>query len=259
MGNFEKLSVLVIVVIIVMILVVALYTWTDGSTDTATISPPSKEVAALPLVTPAAKTTFQIPPLPAGTTTSGTGPLGTIPGTPPLSTVTKASGFGLPPLPVVSGANAPSTPPAPVKPVERVEPTSYAVASGDNATKIVKRQMPGMSTYKALAALERANPGVDINVLRVGQKLTIPGRTGDATADAAPVKSSSTTKASVAPAGSGLKPGTVYVTHRGDTLPGISKRTYGTTERWHEIWLANYAALEDPSMLATGTRLRLPD
>ena len=30
MGNFEKLSVLVIVVIIVMILVVALYTWTDN-------------------------------------------------------------------------------------------------------------------------------------------------------------------------------------------------------------------------------------
>ena len=32
MGNFEKLSVLVIVVIIVMILVVALYTW-SGSTE----------------------------------------------------------------------------------------------------------------------------------------------------------------------------------------------------------------------------------
>ena len=35
MGNFEKLSVLVIVVIIVMILVVALYTWTDNPDQTS--------------------------------------------------------------------------------------------------------------------------------------------------------------------------------------------------------------------------------
>ena len=40
MGNFEKLSVLVIVVIIVMILVVALYTWQDNGDESTTLNAP---------------------------------------------------------------------------------------------------------------------------------------------------------------------------------------------------------------------------
>jgi nucleoid-associated protein YgaU len=58
MGNFEKLSVLVIVVIIVMILVVALYTWTDDP-DGASADPvlqtavePQEEASQWPVIFP---------------------------------------------------------------------------------------------------------------------------------------------------------------------------------------------------------------
>jgi LysM repeat protein len=258
MGNFEKLSVLVIVVIIVMILVVALYTWTDGSTDTATKDAPTKsEVAAAPLpAAPPAAKPLAVFPIPSPTpSASGTG-TGAIPPLPPLvkpSSPLDANVIGPAPLP-------PAIAPVAEKPAESVESKTYEVASGDNATKIVKRQMSGVALSKGLAALEKANPGVDLNVLRVGQKLVIPGKGAEGDVAIAPAsKESKAAGAKETVKAEGLKPGAIYVTHRGDTLPAISKRAYGTTDRWHEIWLANYSTLEDPSMVPAGTRLRIPN
>jgi nucleoid-associated protein YgaU len=63
---------------------------------------------------------------------------------------------------------------------------------------------------------------------------------------------SGTTSTSIAPGGS-------YTTKKGDTLASISRRAYGKTERWQDIWLANYDALgDDVDKPAAGIRLKIP-
>lgn len=257
MGNFEKLSVLVIVVIIVMILVVALYTWTgdSASPDTATKDAPAKTTELVKV--DKSTNVFPIPPTPSPATIPPLPPI-LKPGETGMTTgTTGTSGVVVPPLNVVPGA-------VPVDPkktavAERTE-KSYEVASGDNATRIIRHEMAGTSIKSGLAMLEKANPGVDLNMLHVGQKLVIPGKSAEIEAVATPGGKEGTTASVKEKAGvEGLKPGSVYVTRRGDTLPALSKRAYGTTDRWHEIWLANYSTLEDPSAVPAGTRLRLPN
>jgi nucleoid-associated protein YgaU len=219
MGNFEKLSVLVIVVIIVMILVVALYTWTDSPADAtmaggAGLQDPLAEIAPPPIDPPA--------PAPEKPT------LIVKPEVPPSPTP--------PPAP-------PPTPPAEERPVAR----EHVIAAGDTLEKISKRHY---GTIRHVGALERANPGVDPMRLRLGQKLVVPEISG--TAPSAP--SGERVASGAGPA----SPGGVYTVRRGDSLPEISRRAYGKIDRWHEIWLANFERIDDPDRLASGTRLSLP-
>ena len=43
----------------------------------------------------------------------------------------------------------------------------------------------------------------------------------------------------------------------GDSLPAISRRYFGTEERWREIFADNSDSLKDPELLPIGTRLRI--
>src|SRR5207247_823113 len=118
MGNFEKLSVLVIVVIIVMILVVALYTWTD-SPDAA-----AKD-AATPVASGTALKDSRTVIIPA-------------PQPPPLTPSMGDDKFlpGVAPAPSPFAA-LPQVPPVPVPPPEpaKVEPKVHEVVSGDTLGK----------------------------------------------------------------------------------------------------------------------------
>lgn len=49
-----------------------------------------------------------------------------------------------------------------------------------------------------------------------------------------------------------------YTVRRGDTLSSISRRVYGTPDRWSEIYAANADRIPDPSNLEEGTELRIP-
>jgi nucleoid-associated protein YgaU len=49
-----------------------------------------------------------------------------------------------------------------------------------------------------------------------------------------------------------------HVVVEGDTLSRISRRYYGTTERWKEIFEANRAVVSDPARLPRGSSLRIP-
>jgi nucleoid-associated protein YgaU len=226
MGNFEKLSVLVIVVIIVMILVVALVTWTDGPPDggadaTMMTSGPALDPVS-DLINPRPEPRVEPRPI-------------VIPPNPE------------PPAPAPTPEPAPAPPPAPapeVKPVAR----EHVVASGDTLEKISKKHY---GTARHIVAIEKANPGVDPMRLRIGQKLAIPEVSGTS-----PSPSPGGTK--VASGGSGAKPGEVYTVRRGDSLPEIARRAYGKIDRWHEIWLENFERIDDPDRLKAGTRLNLP-
>ena len=252
MGNFEKLSVLVIVVIIVMILVVALYQWTGDPESTAAKDSTAAAMGDAPKSTAAKSNEIVIPPLKNAAlvdrTTTGPG---------------MDAGIVLPaptpspfPTPVV-GTNPIGGTPLDVarEPAKPAEPKTHEVASGDNLTKIAKKYYGAKST-RGIALIRTANSLTDESMLRVGQKLVIPDLKEDGkTAVVAGGKTAIV--ASVEPVVS-LKPGSVYTVKTGDTLPRISKRAYGTADKWHEIWLANFNVIDDPEKVSPGTRLKLP-
>lgn len=266
MGNFERLSVLVIVVIIVLIVVIALVQLTEGNEATA----PTNDGTQTSLVSPNDGN---------GGTNGGAGMNGngvSIPPTPrPLVT---------PPTPqppdnkkgpisirdIVGGdpfaPPAPPAPPAPTPKPEEVaakeEPKVHVVQPGETIAKIARIYFPKAVT-KGTDAILKANPDVDPSRMKVGAKLTIPVLEGTPMAAVAATTTSSSGAAAVRPqsgtTSTSIAPGGTYTTKKGDTLASISRRAYGKTERWQDIWLANYDALgDDVDKPAAGIRLKIP-
>ena len=103
-----------------------------------------------------------------------------------------------------------------VKPVKPVEPEStvYVVQSGDYLAKISKK------FNVTIAAIKKFNPSIKKDVVRVGQKLKIPGKH-----DVAPVEQQ-LQKAKPAPAAKAYKPyagaTSEYTVKSGDTLGAIA-------------------------------------
>jgi nucleoid-associated protein YgaU len=50
-----------------------------------------------------------------------------------------------------------------------------------------------------------------------------------------------------------------YIVRKGDTLSKISKRYYGTSNKWYRIYEANRDVLENPDMLKPGLKLHIPN
>jgi len=50
-----------------------------------------------------------------------------------------------------------------------------------------------------------------------------------------------------------------YIVRKGDTLSKISKRYYGSPNRWYKIYEANRDVLDNPDMLRLGMKLRIPN
>ncbi len=273
MGNFEKLSVLVIVVIIVMILVVALYTWTDNpdssgaaATDVAKAEQPAamddmvkspfppasaSAVAPGPGVKPVDPKAPKTPLAPEGKGVTAKDVLGVGPVAPPSMAIpgTEPARDGL------AGATGAD------------EPKIHVVASGETLSKIAKTYL-GSSGPRAIDAIAKANPGLDVNLIRPGMKLTIPSAKDLPAAAPKAVASEGKegkasdgerkTVASKARSGSSIKPGEIYTVRAGDKLPDISRRAFGSSEHWHLIWLENFTAIGDPDVLPAGTRLKIP-
>lgn len=263
MGNFERLSVLVIVVIIVLIVVIALVQLTEGNEATS----PTNDATQTSLVGPADGNGGQN----GGAGMNGNGV--SIPATPrPPVTPTPPEKKPLSLDDLMKGQpSAPPAPPAPpvvdskVEPLAaKEEPKVHVVQPGETIAKIAKVYFPKAVT-KGTDAILKANPDVDPSRMRVGAKLTIPVLEGTPMAAiVAPTTTSSSSGSAAARPQSGttsgsIAPGGSYTTKKGDTLASISRRAYGKTERWQDIWLANYDALgDDVDKPAAGIRLKIP-
>lgn len=74
----------------------------------------------------------------------------------------------------------------------------------------------------------------------------------------------SRTSRTVTPADESLGPtggggsGKTYVVKKGDTLSAISRRMYGNSSRYKDIWNANKSRIKDPNKLTIGQRLIIP-
>ncbi len=118
----------------------------------------------------------------------------------------------------------------------------YVVRKGDTLAAISKRCYGREDQWHHLA---RANPGADPVRLPVGSRLSIPPVPVQP-----PVSGVSAYPSSVLPERS------VHIIKKGDTLSGIARRFYGSTEAWDAIARANPGV--DPDRLLVGMRLALP-
>ncbi len=126
----------------------------------------------------------------------------------------------------------------PIPPVPFTAPSAgqeYVVAKGDTLSSIAKKY--GVS-WKAI---EQANPGVNSNKLKVGQKLQIPAASSSATA--APATMTTATADGNT---------TTYVVRAGDMLEKIA-RSHGTTAK--TIMRLNNMKT---TMIRPGQKLKLP-
>lgn len=248
MGNFEKLSVLVIVVIIVMILVVAIYTWTDNPDQSATTGPSGTETVERAEIGP-----FNDPK----GTTPGEHSWERIFNDPPEKP------FEPKPIPTVTPVPTPTPDPEPTpdptpQPSEEAKPAEgpgenwkYTIKPGDTLSEIAMREL---GTWRRQKEILKLNPGLDPNTLRVGQQITMPPK--GAVAPNPPKDGEEGTPA--AGGSSRPVPGEYYVTRSGDTLERISKKAYRTSNYWGEIWARNLSVLSAPEDVVPGMKLFIP-
>lgn len=129
---------------------------------------------------------------------------------------------------------------------------THTVAAGEMLSTISQKYY---GTSKHWREIVKANPGVDPEDLRVGQKLVIPEvagakpvASGDAHSDPAPVASGG---------GGAAASGQQYKVQTGDTLGKIAKKFYGKEDAWKKIQKANPGL--DPDNLQVGKTITLPD
>ncbi len=251
MGNFEKLSVLVIGVIIVMILVVALYTWTDD---------PAEPDASVPVVS--AGGALEGPSI-AGLTGDGTtvrrdadpesedGWLTWVDD--PAAEDPASRQDPLVEDRLLAAQDQPSAD-------ETADDTTPGESAAEGTYTVKPRQTLSHISLEVYGTIkhwpkiaERNN--VDPNRLREGMVLIIP------VIDAATPASTNKPVALAASGGSrgSPTPGGDYVVRDGDTMQKISQAAFGTIERWDDIWIQNLERIEDPRFLRAGTTLRIPN
>ena len=138
---------------------------------------------------------------------------------------------------------------APTKPVASAEPeyTIYVVQSGDYLAKISKKFNVTIDSIKKL------NPSIKKDVVRIGQKLKIPGKVDVGEQNVAPAQSSvvkATKKSSATAAYTGATK--EYIVRSGDTLGSIA---YGNGINIRQLKALNGLTSDS---LKVGQKLKIP-
>ncbi|MEM7229239.1 MAG: LysM peptidoglycan-binding domain-containing protein [Planctomycetota bacterium] len=138
----------------------------------------------------------------------------------------------------------------PSRPISTPPPSpkfrEYVVDDGDTMTDIALSMLGSAQRWSEIA---QANPLVDPNRLRVGQKLRIP-IDPDAPKETAPKPQPKPDSPDVGPV--------TYFVQSGDTLSRIADVMLGDRARWRDIFEANRDVLNDPDDLQVGMSLQMP-
>jgi nucleoid-associated protein YgaU len=136
----------------------------------------------------------------------------------------------------------------------------YEAAAGDTWALLAKRFY---RDEREVELLMSANEEMTVPV--AGARLLVPvfdlslAGAGRASLLPSPAPSGATAIDGGAPAGSAdLATLSEYVVMNGDNLSKISKKVYGTANRWQEIYKANQGVLEGPDWLQVGMKLKIP-
>jgi len=123
----------------------------------------------------------------------------------------------------------------------------YTVREGDSMWTIADRWLADASRWSLIA---EANPAIDPERLRVGQRNRIPSETA-----AAGPKLNAPARVPEP----GRKSATFYTVRSGDTLTRIAQSQYRDATMWRAIFDANRTAIGgDADRLEVGMRLRIP-
>ena len=266
MGNFEKLSVLVIVVIIVMILVVALYTWQDNSDESTTLNAAGEGAGGTGPATAAIIDPPDAFPEPEDElrpeeswSLDDRDSAGEEFSSEPEIDVPLSGGEDVPDMEPIIVAT-----PAPIS--EDVEEDGggdwiYIIKDGDSLSVIAQREL---GTVRRLKDLMAKNPGIDPLKIRAGDQLDMPPKGMNGSMRVEPGSSGSDTSGSSNSGGGTsrckISTGEYYVSKAGDTVQGIAKRAWGSLERWPELWARNLSAIPSiDTAIPTGTRVFIPN
>ncbi len=152
---------------------------------------------------------------------------------------------GKPGVPVEVGPGKQPLPPPPA-----AAESEYTVKAGQTLETIAEEKLGDRKMWTRIA---KANPKVNPNALRVGQKLAIPSK-ADEKAPEPVVASGPKPEASGSAAVDLTKP---YVVQPGESLGSISTKVYNTATYWKQIADAN--SIEDPATIRAGMKLTLPN
>ena len=126
----------------------------------------------------------------------------------------------------------------------------YTVEEDDSLWTIAQRQLGDANRWPEITD---ANPGIDPDRLRVGQRLRLPG---------GPTRGRVALNHAVAVGPAASPRGQVdstYTVRAGDTLSTIAKTHYNDGTRWQIIYHANRTKIGwDPDRLKVGMKLRIP-
>jgi LysM repeat protein len=137
---------------------------------------------------------------------------------------------------------------------EGVEYTSYTVKAGDTGVSIAKEWFGDGNKW---ALISKANPMVDFNRLKIGQKLRLPPKSA-ATEPAKPASTTTSTTTGKPTEAVATDPNT-YTVKSGDTLNSIARAKYGDANLWELIYDANKKTIgDDASALKVGMKLTIP-
>lgn len=133
---------------------------------------------------------------------------------------------------------------------------SYSVKQGDTLWVIAQKELGNGARWPVIA---RANPNVDPNNLRVGQKLIIPAASSSSASANSLPHSSSSPAANTAASASGPSAGSKTITvAEGDTLWSIAEAQLGDGAKWKLIFNANRGILSAPDDVQAGQKLVIP-
>jgi nucleoid-associated protein YgaU len=252
-GNFEKLSVVVIVVIIVMILAVAVVEWTSGPAE----APPAEPAPVADVPAKAAVEPYRAPAKPEAAKSKPAIKKDEAPSSEPaVDPLLKWNDdwTSLPPVekkPEGEKAAKPAETPKAATPTTTpdIAETTHVVASGETLQVIAKKHYDRMSLWPVIVD---ANPGLRPESLRPGQTLKIPARKG------VPMAASGSGAAMAAGPGAKPVPGQEYTVRANDTWERISAAAYNTSARWPEIYLKNLNRVKDQKDLPPGKVILIP-
>jgi nucleoid-associated protein YgaU len=140
---------------------------------------------------------------------------------------------------------------------QRATARTHTVQSGETLASIAKSVYGKSGMY---LAIEKANPGINANRLKVGTVLKLPESTAPSASASADSEAITPTHGHHARTESTVDSTKEYRVQPGDSLHKISVKLYGTAARADEIYTTNKDTIgDDPAKLKVGEVLKLPE
>ena len=139
-------------------------------------------------------------------------------------------------------------------PIEGVAYTTYTIKDGDTGVSIAREWFGDGAKWTLIS---KANPLVDFNRLKIGQKLRLPPK--DAAKETPAPATTKEINTPGKPSEAVHSDPNTYIVKSGDTLTAIARAKYGDGGLWEIIFEANKKTIgDDPAALVVGMKLTIP-